>query len=733
MILDDAGARVRVLLPLPLDEAYDYRVPEGLTPAPGAFVCVPFGRREVIGVVWGGGSGEIAAERLKELHAVLDVPPLVPALRRFIDWVATYTLAPLGAVLRMAMSVPSALEPDRVVAAYALAPETAEVPPLRLTEARKRVLAAFTGSTSLTLAELERISGASASVIHGLADAGRLTRVVRDAAPASGPDWRRPGASLSAAQAEAASEIAQPFRAARGGVIGFGVTLLDGVTGSGKTEVYFEAMAAALAAGRQALVLLPEIALTAQWYRRFTARFGAAPLEWHSDLGTAERRRTWRAVARGEAQVVIGARSALFLPFSELGLIVVDEEHDSSFKQEEGVIYNARDMAIVRARLGEFQVVLSSATPSLETHTNCESGRYRRLTLPERFAGASLPRIRALDMRAEDMDRQSWISPALRKAVATTLDASEQAMLFLNRRGYAPLTLCRHCGNRLTCPNCTTWLVAHRLKDRLACHHCGYAMPPPNACTACGAVDSLAPCGPGVERVAEEARALWPRARIAIMASDTIDSVAAAQEIVRRIEAREIDLLIGTQIVAKGHHFPFLTLVGVIDADLGLAGGDLRAAERTYQLLHQVAGRAGRAERPGLVLLQTYLPEHPVMQAIVSGERDRFMAAEAEARRTLSLPPFGRLAAVIVSGEDEPAVDAASRALARSAPAAEGVAVLGPAPAPLAILRGRHRRRFLLKAAREVNVPAVLRRWIGSVRVKSGVRVQIDVDPYSFL
>jgi primosomal protein N' (replication factor Y) len=519
---------------------------------------------------------------------------------------------------------------------------------------------------------------------------------------------------------------------------GFSVTLLDGVTGSGKTEVYFDAIAANLRAGKQSLVLLPEIALSAQFLSRFEARFGAPPAVWHSEIREAQRRRTWRDVAEGRAQVVVGARSALFLPFARLGLIVVDEEHEAAFKQEEGVIYHARDMAVVRARLANIPAVLVSATPSLETTVNVERGRYAALHLPERHGGATLPQIRTVDLRRDPPPRNAFLSPPLRMALKETLEAGEQAMLFLNRRGYAPLTLCRTCGHRLNCPSCTAWLIEHRRTGRLLCHHCGHTEALPQSCPSCSDTGSFVSCGPGVERVAEEARALFPEAKIEIVTSDTVAGPDQAQRFVRRMTEREIDLIVGTQIVAKGNHFPLLTLVGVVDADLGLAGGDLRAAERTYQLLHQVAGRAGRAERPGRALLQTYMPEHQVMKALAelsSGKesRDRFLAAEAEDRRRHSWPPFGRLAAVIVSGPDDSAVERVAQRLGRTAPQGEGIEVLGPAPAPLARLRGRYRRRLLVKARREFNLQDAVAAWIGALKPPSGVRVRVDIDPYSFL
>ena len=659
-------------------------------------------------------------------------------LCRFVDWVANYTVTPPGTVLRMTMSVPSALDAPRATTAYLPVSERDRPGTdsrIRITAARERVLSTATSLEPKSAATLARIAGVSPTVVRGMADAGLLRSVsVVQKFSLPQPVWQKPGPRLSDDQSDAAAALVDSVRkSVAKPEDGFAVKLLDGVTGSGKTEVYFEAIAATLSAGRQALVLLPEIALTAQWLKRFTARFDAPPFEWHSDLTGAERRYGWRAVIAGEASVVVGARSALFLPFPALGLIVVDEEHDSSFKQEDGVIYNARDMAVVRARMGEFPIVLSSATPSLETVINTETGRYDRLTLPVRHGGASLPAIGLVDMREEVLDRQSWISPTLQQAITDTLSDGEQVMLFLNRRGYAPLTLCRTCGHRLECPNCTAWLVEHRLENRLECHHCGLSIRSPEACSKCDAVDSFAACGPGVERLAEEAALRFPNARLEIMASDTVQSPAAASALVQRMQDREIDILVGTQIMAKGHHFPMLTLVGVVDADLGLAGGDLRAAERTYQILHQVSGRAGRAERPGRVLLQSYRPDHAVMEALVSGDRDRFMAAEAASRERHHMPPFGRLAALIVSGPDMAAVDNVARALGRARPTGDGIMVLGPAPAPLSILRGRHRRRLLVKATRGINVQALLRSWLGRVRLPGSVRVQTDVDPYSFL
>ncbi len=751
--------RVAVLLPYPFAGPLDYAVPEGMAVSPGDLVLVPLNRREEVGVVWDPRDGdeargeagrdaagarpepgrqapfgqfEVGDNRLRPITALIAAEPLPGSLRRFVDWVAGYTLAMPGEVLAMALRV-NALRPPTPAAGWSLAvrDEAAAGDPagVRLTEPRRRVIAALAAQAPQSSGDLARAAGTSVAVVRAMADAGLLLATALPvAAPFSDPDPAHPGPTLSAEQAAAAAALRAATAAQR-----FSVSLLDGVTGSGKTECYLEAVAECLGQGRQALVLLPEIALSTQWLERFVERFGTAPAVWHSDLSSRTRRITWRAVADGSARVVVGARSALFLPFPDLGLVVVDEEHETAFKQEDGVNYHARDMAVVRARLAEAACVLVSATPSLETIANVEAGRYARLTLAARHGGASLPSVAAIDLRERPPERGRFLSPVLVQAVQETLARGEQAMLFLNRRGYAPLTLCRACGHRLQCPNCTAWLVEHRARRLLACHHCGHQEPVPPVCPHCSAEASLVPVGPGVERISEEAAALFADARTLVMASDTMPGPHAAGLAGQAIARREVDLIIGTQIVAKGWHFPHLTLVGVVDADLGLAGGDLRAAERTVQLLHQVAGRAGRAEAPGQVLLQTFSPEHPVMQALVAGDLPTFMARESEARRPGHWPPYGRLAALIVSADDAASADAAARDLGRAAPHGEGVSVLGPAPAPLAILRGRHRRRLLLKTRRDVAVQPLLRAWLAAVETGRGVRVDVDVDPVSFL
>ena len=723
-----APRRVPVLLPLPLSGAYDYTLPEGMEVAPGAVVFVPLGTRRLPGVVWhDAASGAVAESKLRPIAAVAGVPPLGAALLRFIAWVASYTLAPPGEVLRLALPEAALAPPPPPRLGWRAASSRPQG--ARITPSRARVLAVLerSGGLAWTASDLARAAGVGAGVVRAMGEAGLLEAAPLPE-PRVSPAPSPPSRPLKEAQVQAAEAL-------RGRVAkrSFSVTVLDGVTGSGKTEVYLEAAAEAVARGRQVLVLLPEIALSAQVIDRFAARFGAAPAVWHSDVPQARRRATWRAVADGTAPVVVGARSALWLNFRDLGLIIVDEEHETAFKQEEGVIYHARDMAVVRARLENVPCVLVSATPSLETRANVERGRYRRLHLPDRHGAAGEPVVEAVDLRRHPPPRGGFLSPRLREAVAETLARGEQTLLFLNRRGFAPLTLCRACGHRFSCPNCTAWLVEHRYTRSLQCHHCGHTEPVPPICPACGAEGALTAVGPGVERIAEEVRLLFPTARVLEMSSDTVQGARTAAAMAARIAAREVDLIVGTQLVAKGWHFPHLTLVGVIDADLGLAGGDLRAAERTFQILHQVGGRAGRAERPGRVLLQTWCPQHPVMRALVSGEIERFVLAELAERRAGGWPPYGRLAALIVSAGDAETADEAAQALRRAAPEGDRFLVLGPAPAPLAVLRGQHRRRLLLKAARDANVPTLLRGWLASAKVPRAARVEVDVDPVSFL
>ena len=724
---------VDVLVPVALDKPYSYRVPEALAVKPGDVVSVPLGARDATAVVWAENPrpNPRLDNRLKDIEEKIDVPPLRPELRSFVDWVSNYTLSSRGMVLRMCLRMGEHLGAERERTGVRLA----GTPPQRVTAARHRVLELLADGMVRGKSEAAREAGVSAGVVDGLIDEGTLETVVLPPEPvAEKPDPDFTQTVFSSAQAVAADELKATF--AKGG---YSVTLLDGVTGSGKTEVYFEAVADAIRSGRQSLILMPEIALTAQFLDRFAARFGHQPAEWHSQLTPRRRARTWRAVADGEVSVVVGARSALFLPYADLGLIIVDEEHDPAYKQEDGVRYHARDMAVVRGHIARIPVVLSSATPSVETEVNARRGRYARLALPERFGGARLPAIEAIDLRVAPPPPRHFISPVLAGAMKVSLERNEQSLLFLNRRGYAPLTLCRTCGFRFACPNCDAWLVDHRFRRALVCHHCGYAMPHPANCPQCQAVNSFVPIGPGVERLEEEVRELFRGARVLVLSSDLIASVERMREEFADIAAGRFDIIIGTQLVAKGHHFPMLNLVGIIDADLGLANGDPRAAERTFQLLHQVVGRAGREAGAGYGYLQTHQPEHPVIRALIAQDRDAFYSAEIEQREKTQYPPFGRLASLVVSGEDKHEAEAYARAFARAAPKVEGssgdeVRVLGPAEAPLALVRGRHRLRLLVKSPRAFDLSAYVRDWLAKgPKPKGSIKLEIDIDPQSFL
>tara|TARA_R110002094_G_scaffold51336_7_gene62899 strand:- start:2427 stop:4652 length:2226 start_codon:yes stop_codon:yes gene_type:complete len=722
-----SNAIVDVLVPVAIDRPYSYLVPDGMVLQPGALVVVPLGPREVTGVVWPSqhNQSDVPSAKLKPVLAQHDVPPLRDDLLDFIAWLADYTLAPLGMVLRMVLRSPAALEPAKPLPGFRLG----LVVPERLTPARRRVLDQLQEGFAWTKRGLAEAAGVGTGVIDGLEKLGAVDKVMLPPQHALlPPDTSYGVPQLSDAQQRAADTLVAAVDAG-----GFQPILLEGITGSGKTEVYFEAVARALDLGKQVLLLLPEISLTSAFLDRFTDRFGARPAEWHSDVPPKRRAQVWRGVADGSVRAVAGARSGLFLPFRELGLAIVDEEHEPAYKQEEGAIYHARDMAVVRAHRAGFPVILSSATPSVETLNNARTGRYKHVELRERYAEAELPALATIDMRIDGPDRGHWLAPKLIKALGDTLAAGQQSLLFLNRRGYAPLTLCRTCGHRFQCENCSAWLVEHRFRGTLACHHCGHTQKKPEACPECNSMDSLVPCGPGVERIAEEVEQLFPQARTLMLSSDLQGGVRRMRLELEAVTRGDVDIVVGTQLVAKGHHFPLMRLVGVLDADLALGQGDPRAAERCFQLLAQVTGRAGRAGGSSVGLIQSYQPDHPVIDALVKGEPHLFYERELAERKAGGLPPFGRLAGLIVSGEDKAAAASHAAALSRAAPRAEGVRVLGPAEAPMSLVRGRHRFRLLARASRGFDLSRYVRQWLGAgPKARGSVRVSVDMDPVSF-
>ncbi|OBZ94374.1 primosome assembly protein PriA [Pararhizobium polonicum] len=727
-LFDDLFARrvVPVLVPMPAPKAYSYAVPEGMAVEPGSIVQVPLGPRQVVGVVWDGtDDGSVDPKKLKAITRAFDCPPLSKDMRTFLDWVAAYTVSPPGLVARMALRAPAAFDPEPMIEGLRLT----DTRPERMTPARQRVIAAADNGFAWTRSGLAHAAGTSSSVIDGLAVQGVFETIFMPPPPVVAlPDPDYAEHRLEGPQKQAAQDLLDSVD-----VGGFSVSLIDGITGSGKTEVYFEAIAATLKAGRQVLILLPEIALTASFLERFQDRFGSKPAEWHSDLAPRTREKVWRQVTEGGVRVVAGARSALFLPFENLGLIIVDEEHDPAYKQEDRVFYNARDMAVVRARIGEFPVVLVSATPSVESRVNGDLGRYKPIHLPTRFGDAALPDLGLVDMRRHPPERGGFLSPVLLRHIGKAVERGEQALLFLNRRGYAPLTLCRVCGHRFQCPDCSSWLVEHRFRGQIQCHHCGYAERTPESCPECGTFDHLVACGPGVERIAEEVDRHFPDARTIVLSSDLMGVKRLRLEL-EAIARGEADIVVGTQLVAKGHNFPMMTFVGIVDADIGLANGDPRAAERTFQLLSQVTGRAGRTGLKSLGLLQTYQPQHPVMQAIVSGDSQAFYEREINEREKALLPPFGRLASVIVSADTRADAEGHARGLRQAAPKVSGIGILGPAEAPLALIRGRHRFRLLVHGRRNSDMQAFVKTMMANgPKMRGSVSVQLDIDPQSFL
>ena len=740
---------VGVLLPLPFNDVFDYKVQDGVVL--GQIVRVPFGREQQIGVVWKiGKSSNLDNNKIKSVIETFNLPPLQPELMKLVEWVADYNLAYKGLILKMVLCAKGVFEDPKVSILYKLTGKTLAEAKLKNSSARWRVIELLRHAP-YSRAEIAKGAGVSQSVIKTMIDAGMLEAmpVVKQ------KEFLRPKLDFNTVQLTAEQQAAADYLCAKCDT-GFSVTLLDGVTGSGKTEVYFEAAAKVLAAGKQVLILVPEISLTTQWLARFEKRFGVKPAKWHSGLSATERTETWKAVAENRVQVLVGARSALFLPYADLGLIVVDESHDHSFKQEDVVNYQARDMAVVRAKFENIPIVLSTATPDLETIINVEDGKYGCVKLLSRYAAAQMPEIKIIDLKKDKpvkwlppvkneketngveqntpaKPQISWLAPSLCTALAENLKKGEQSMLFLNRRGYAPLVICRDCGHRIQCPHCTAWLTEHLKSGKLICHHCGYMTNIPKVCPECGSESGLTACGPGVERIAEEVKGRFPEARVEILSSDTASSFNEISAAISRMEKGETDIIIGTQILAKGHHFPALTLVGIVDADLGLAGSDLRAAEQTFQLLSQVAGRAGRAEKKGVVYMQTLYPENAVLKALIDGNREEFVALEKKSRQMLHLPPYGKLAALIVSGADTEATGKIAAELAKCAPRGSGIEVLGPAPAPIFMLRGKYRYRLLLKTLRNINIQVILKKWLKMINVSKSVRIEVDINPYSFM
>ncbi len=721
-----------ILLPLPFDDVFDYKSEQSLEI--GQLVLVSFGREELIGVVWKiGQSANIDSKKIKPVKEIIKLPKFSHTLIQFIKKTAAYNLSFLGLVLKMVLGNKANQLPKEKVTLYGLQITNENLQGIRITESRKAVFDFLSGGKEAEKEDILATTGVSEAVLAAMIKNHFLYKkeVLVNEQTTKQIIHLHKQTQLTDEQKAAADILIKKIGN------GFSTTLLDGVTGSGKTEVYFEAIAEALARDQQVLVLVPEISLTTQWLNRFKLRFGVTPYIWHSEISIKEKARTWKAVALDQAKVIVGARSALFLPFAKLGLIVVDESHDHSFKQESLVTYQGRDMAVLRAHLEKIPIILSTATPDLETVVNVEEGKYDCVKLTKRYSKAVLPEIKVIDIKKDRPIKGEWgvsfLSPKLVEALQQNLERGEQSMLFLNRRGYAPLLICRDCGHRMQCPHCTAWLAEHRISGELICHHCGFSMRTPTYCPECGSQEGLTACGPGVERVAEEVHYRFPLARTAILSSDVTANYKEISEVIHKTARKEVDILIGTQILAKGHNFPDLTLVGVVDADIGLMGTDLRASEQTFQLLAQVAGRSGRGEKKGLVYLQTLYPDNLVLQAVIAHDRAKFIEIEKQSRLMLKMPPYGKLAALIVSSLNQKAAEATAYRLGKCAPNTSLIETLGPAPAPMALLRGRYRYRLLLKTAKNINIQEIIKKWLSMVEIRSNVRIDIDINPYSFM
>ena len=719
------GEIVSVQVTQPIGTALSYKVStEGCYL--GSYVQVSLGQKEVIGVVWGPNTINLEVDKIKVILKTLNVMPMTSELMKFLEKVSLYTITPLSSVLRLATRVPNLGSAEVMDKKYSFYSDEIK----KLTTSRSKVLNFLKENHKLKfeLSEIIKNCNVSSSVVHGLVslEAVSVDWVPRDQEFLPLNPLVK-GEKLTEEQTSAVKKIR--------GAETYNTILLNGVTGSGKTEVYLECIADCIKENKQALVLLPEIGLTAEFLARVEARFGARPGEWHSGISLTERRRVWKMVSQGKLQLVVGARSALFLPFQNLGLIVVDEEHDHSYKQDDGVLYNARDMAVLRGSLSAARVVLASATPSLESWVNARKGKYLGVDLKWRYGGATLPTITAIDMRSESLSSGKWISPTLLSKIKEKLEKGEQTLLFLNRRGYAPVTICRSCGEQISCDQCDSRMVQHRFVERLICHQCGKTSRIPNKCNSCNSDDTLSVVGPGIERLAEEVTKLFPTARVGVLSSDLFTTPMSLRKQLSEIESGKIDIIVGTQLVAKGHNFPELTLVGVIDADLGLQGADLRAAERTFQLINQVSGRAGRQNKPGETLIQTYDPEHRVIKAILEADLEKFWSLEANDREKAGVPPFGRFVGIILSGVSLKNVEDTGKILFKNSTNLRnlGVQVFGPAPAPFSRIKGKYRQRLLVKAERKFPIQRFLKDWILTVKSRKGVRIQIDIDPYNFL
>ncbi len=729
---------LHVAIPAPLRRVFDYLPPDGGDPAhlqPGIRLRVPFGRGEVIGILLeSSDSSQLAGHRLRRVRQILDDTPLLPdELMKLLNWASRYYQHPIGEVMQQALPVllrQGGAARATGIETWRLTEAGRQLDPASLKRApRQQHLLALLAElpTGIRAGDLNKDHQPWRPTMARLAEKGWVEKVLRSHLPEACPE-DTPLPDLNPEQQQAVSAVTS--RLGR-----FQAFLLDGVTGSGKTEVYLRLIQQVLDAGQQVLVLVPEIGLTPQLLRRFRRRLDGRIAVLHSGLNEQERLNAWLAASKGEAQVVIGTRSAMFIPLARPGLFIIDEEHDLSFKQQEGFRYSARDCLVMRARQLAIPILMGSATPALESLYNCEQGRFERLVLSQRAGEARAPSLRLLDVRSQKLDY--GVSARLREAMSEHLARDGQVMLFINRRGFAPVLLCHDCGWHARCERCDAHMTIHQASHRQRCHHCGSERPLPDKCPECGG-SNLLNVGYGTERVEQGLQPYFPDVPIIRIDRDTTRRKGSLQEKFDLIHQGGAQILIGTQMLAKGHHFPDLTLVGILDADYGLFSADFRAPERLGQLVLQVAGRAGRASRPGEVLIQTHQPESPLLQDLLSQDYHRFARNLLEERASYQLPPcqhFALLRAEAVDAGQPLQFLHEARQLAQALQASlgiGGVSFFGPFPAPMERRAGRSRAQLLLQAEHRQPLQNLMTAWLAQLeglKMARKVRWSIDVDP----
>ncbi len=714
-----------IYLPLKLQKAYTYGFYDNQNIQIGDIVLVSLGNKNMYGIV-----SEIVdtidfdASKLKFIiEKVQDIPSLSENLLLFLQKLSNYYVCNFGNVLKLAINV-AGFDFNKVEHLVGLNPLFNKK--ITINKGRANIIEALANKDYLEKKYLANIAGVSIGVINTLIKENFLELKTQSLYSNFQQNLYYQPLELSCDQQKISQDILNFYQDKK---FAFCVSLLQGVPGAGKTEVYFEVLTQVLKQNKQVLIMLPEIALSTQIMQRFEERFNVKPYVWHSGITKQVKKDAWVNAGTGNLKVIIGARSSLFLPFKNLGLIIVDEEHDSSYKQEEGVIYNARDMAVMRAKLHNIPIMLASATPSLESLHNAQKNKYQLFKLQGRFNKHQMPQFKVVDMREEALAKGHYVSKVFEKQIQENLNAKEQSLIFINKRGYCNTSLCKSCGEKVLCVNCDIPLVEHRQKNSLLCHYCGYSIAITKVCSSCeGEVISF---GFGIEKIFEEVQDKFKDAKIALLSSDTLTTHNKAVEMLEDINNNKYDILIGTQIISKGYHFPNLTFVGILDGDY-MYNLDLKSSEKSWQLLYQVSGRSGRGEKAGKVAIQTYNPNSSLIESLVSQNYENFIQNELNNRQNLNFPPFGKLAGVIVSSKNKVDLENYCKYLQQISPhSSNQYSILGPIDAPIAFLRGFYRKRFLVKTNINVNIQKLLKHWIDNNNLYN-IKLQIDVDPINF-